>query len=76
MKIVEPTEAAHAAVTPLTLQARRLHTISMMEPGSLELVAEVDRSKEMLQVALQIQAGTAGLHLLGRYGYRGPWGGP
>ena len=32
MKIVEPTVAAHAAVTPLTLQAR-LHTISMMEPG-------------------------------------------
>ena len=27
----------------------------------------------MLQVALQIQAGTAGLHLLERYGYQGPW---
>ena len=40
---------------------------------SLERVTEVDRSKEMLQVALQIQAGTAGLHLLKRYGYIGPW---
>ena len=31
MKFVEPTAAAHAAVTPLTLQTR-LHTVSMMKP--------------------------------------------
>ena len=41
---------------------------------SSELAADVERSQEMLQVALQIQAGTAGLNLLERYGYQGPWG--
>ena len=41
---------------------------------STELAADVERSQEMLQVALRIQAGTAGLILLERYGYQGPWG--
>ena len=35
---------------------------------------DVERSREMLQVVLLIQKGKAGLNLLERYGYRGPWG--
>ena len=43
MKLVEPTAAAHAAVTPLTLQAR-LHTVSMMEPqGCTWAYEQLDR---------------------------------
>ena len=43
MKIVEPTAAAHAAVTSLTLQAR-LHTVSMMEPeGRTWAYDQIDR---------------------------------
>ena len=40
---------------------------------SFALVAEVARSNGVLQVTLKIQESTAGLHLLARYGYRGPW---
>ena len=44
MKIVEPTAAAHAAVTPLALQQARLHTISMMEPeGCTWVYNQMDR---------------------------------
>ena len=39
-----------------------------------ELRLDVERSREMLQVALRIQEGKAGLNLLERYGYQGPWG--
>ena len=41
---------------------------------SPELAADVERSRGVLQVALRIQAGAAGLNLLERYGYQGPWG--
>ena len=39
-----------------------------------EIRLDVERSREMLQVVLLIQKGKAGLNLLERYGYRGPWG--
>jgi hypothetical protein len=41
---------------------------------SPELDGEIARSKEMLQVSLEIQTGAAQLHTLPRYGYCGPWG--
>ena len=41
---------------------------------SPELAEDVERSRGMLQVALHIQAGTAGQNLLERHGYQGPWG--
>ena len=78
-------DADGLGVNPMALQVLNdfvFHVVHRNVSSSDELYGDptpetrlnVERSREMLQVVLLIQKGRAGLNLLERYGYRGPWG--